>query len=172
MVVLGYLEKVEGDRRVRNAVVVYDRGETIGRHFKHSLWVDARRPYRDEPSLMIAGKEIEVFQTRLGRLAVLICYENMLAANWDELRGKVDYVLSPYNCEGDPAGHNIGNAKRMAIPSAWADRTGTVYCGNDYMMNPGTAGIVDAGGKVIVHSQVGAEVIAVGEIQIKASKAR
>jgi hypothetical protein len=35
------------------------------------------------------------------------------------------------------------------------------------MMNPGTAGIVDASGKVIAHSQVGAEVIAVGEIQIK-----
>jgi hypothetical protein len=40
------------------------------------------------------------------------------------------------------------------------------------MMNPGTAGIVDASGKVIAHSQVGAEVIAVGEIQIRASKSR
>ena len=169
MVVLGYLEKVESDRRVRNAVVIYDRGAVIGRHYKHSLWVDARRPYRDEPSLMIAGKEIEVFQTRLGRFAVLICYENGLAANWDSLRGKVDYVLSPYNCEGDPSGQNIGNAKRLAIPSAWADRTGTVYCGNnDYMMNPGTAGVVDASGRVVAHSQAGVEVIAVGNIQIKA----
>jgi predicted amidohydrolase len=172
MVVLGYLEEVEGDRRVRNAVVIYDRGEVIGRHYKHNLWVDTRRPYRDEPSLMIPGKEIEVFQTRFGRLAVLICYENMLAANWDALRGKVDYVLSPYNCEGDPSGNNIRNAKRLAIPSAWADRTGTVYRGDGYMMNPGTAGIVDASGKVIAHSQVGAEVIAVGEIQIRASKSR
>jgi hypothetical protein len=59
-------------------------------------------------------------------------------ANWDTLRGKVDYVLSPYNCEGDPSGNNIRNAKRLAIPSAWADRTGTVYCGDGYMMNPGT----------------------------------
>ena len=41
MVVLGYLEKVEGDRRVRNAVVIYDRGEAIGRHYKHNLWADA-----------------------------------------------------------------------------------------------------------------------------------
>jgi len=172
MVVLGYLEKAEGDRRVRNAVVIYDRGEVIGRHYKHSLWVDSRRPYRDEPSLMIPGKEIEVFQTRFGRLAVLICYENMLAANWDAIGGKVDFVLSPYNCQGDPARNNITHAKRLAIPSAWADRTGTVYCGDGYMMNPGTAGIVDSSGKVIAHSQMGAEVIAVGEIQIKASKSR
>lgn len=172
MIILGYLEKVEGDRRMRNAVVIYDRGELIGRHYKHSLWVDAGRPYRDEPSLMIPGKEIEVFRTRFGRLAVLICYENMLAANWDALRGKVDFVLSPYNCQGDPAGNNVTHAKRLAIPSAWADRTGTVYCGDGYMMNPGTAGIVDASGKVIAHSQVGAEVIAVGEIQIKPRQSR
>ena len=119
---------------------------------------------------MIAGKEIEVFQTRLGCFAVLICYENSIAANWDSLRGKVDYVLSPYNCEGDQSEHNIRNAKRLAIPSAWADRTGTVYCGNDYMMNRGTAGIVDASGSVVAHSQVGAEVIAVGEIQINANR--
>ena len=171
-IVLGYLEKVEGDRRVRNAVVIYDRGEAIGRHYKHNLWVDARRPYRDEPSLMIPGKEIEVFHTRLGRLGVLICYENMFPANWDALQGKVDFVLSPYNCQGDPARHNITNAKRLAIPSAWADRTGTVYCGDGYMTNPGTAGIVDASGKVIAHSQVGAEVIVVGEIQIKAGESR
>ena len=69
-----------------------------------------------------------------------------------------------------PARYDPGNAKRLAIPSAWADRTGTVYCGNDYMMNPGTAGIVDASGRVVAHSQVGAEVVAVGNIQVKASR--
>ena len=166
MIVVGYLEKVEDDQRVRNAVVIFDRGEIVGRHYKHSLWVDQHRPYRDEPSLMVPGKEIEVFSTRLGRFAVLICYENTLAANWDALRGRVDYVLSPYNCEGDPAVYNTTNSKRLGIPSVWADRTGTVYAGDSYAMNPGTAGIVDANGNEIVHSEPGAEVIAVGEITI------
>ena len=167
MIVLGYLEKVEGSRRVRNAVAIYDGGQLIVRHYKHNLWPDSRRPYRDEPSLMIAGKEIEIFPTRLGRFAVLICYENSFAANWDALRGKVDFVLSPYNCQGDSSHNNIANAKRLAIPSAWADRTGTVYCGDGrYMMNAGTAGLVDAHGKTITHSRAGTERIVVGELEL------
>jgi len=167
MIVLGYLEKVEGDRRVRNAVAIFDRGQLLGSHYKHDMWPDAKRPYRDEPSLMVAGKEIEIFNTRLGRFAVLICYENSLATNWDALRGKVDFVLSPYNCQGDPSHHNGANARRLAIPSAWDDRTGTVYCGGGgYMMNPGTAGLVDAHGKTIAHSRAGTEKIVVGELEI------
>jgi apolipoprotein N-acyltransferase len=77
MVVLGYLEKVEGDRRVRNAVAIYDCGQLLGRHYKHNLWPDSKRPYRDEPSMMVAGKEIEIFHTRLGRFAILICYQRI-----------------------------------------------------------------------------------------------
>jgi predicted amidohydrolase len=167
MIVLGYLEKVEGSRRVRNAVAIYDCGQFVGRHYKHNLWPDARRPYRDEPSLMIAGKEVEIFRTRLGRFAILICYENSFAANWDALRGKVDFVLSPYNCQGDSSHHNVANARRLGIPSAWADRTGTVYYGDGrYMMNAGTAGLVDAHGKTIIHSRAGTERIIVGELEL------
>ena len=69
---------------------------------------------------MIPGEKVEVFDTRLGRFAVLICYENMFAANWDELRGKVDYVLSPYNCEGDPSGNNIAESDKVfAVCDQW-----------------------------------------------------
>jgi predicted amidohydrolase len=168
MIVLGYLEKVEGDRRLRNATAIYDGGQLLGRHYKHNLWPDSQRPYRDEPSMMVAGKEIEIFHTRLGRFAVLICYENSFATNWDSLRGKVDFVLSPYNCEGDSSRHNVSNAKRLGIPSAWADRTGTVYRGNGgYTVNRGTAGLVGANGKTIVHSQAGIERIVVGELEIR-----
>ena len=86
MIVLGYLEKVEGSSRVRNAVAIFDGGQLVGRHYKHNMWPDPRRPYRDEPSLMVAGPEIETFSTRLGRFAILICYENSFAANWDAPR--------------------------------------------------------------------------------------
>ena len=152
-------------------MAIFDRGQLLGRHYKHNLWPDSQRPYRDEPSLMVAGQEIEVFHTRLGRFAILICYENSFAANWEALRGKVDFVLSPYNCQGDPSYQNIGNAKRRAIPSAWADRTGTVYCGDGrYMMNPGTAGLVDADGKTIAQSRSGTERIVVGELEIPMAK--
>jgi predicted amidohydrolase len=117
---------------------------------------------------MVAGPGIEIFDTRLGRFAILICYENSFAANWDALRGKVDFVLSPYNCQGDPSHNNTANGRRLAIPSAWADRTGTVYCGKgNYAMNSGTAGLVDASGKTMAHSKAGTEKIVVGELEIR-----
>jgi len=164
MIVAGYLERVAGDRRVRNAVAIYDRGTRIGRHYKRDLWSDARRPYRDEKSLMIPGRRIEVFATRLGRFAVLTCYENYLRANWDSLVGKVDFVLSPYNCEHDPGENNIAEARRTGIASAWADRTGTVFCGDGYTANLGSAGVVGGDGTVVARSAAGVEMVAVGEL--------
>lgn len=165
LVLVGFIEKTRTG--VRNTVGLYDRGARLGTHSKRSLWVDKKRPYRDEPALMEPGPALEVFPTRFGRLAVVICYENMLAANWDEIAGKVDFVLSPYNCEGDPSHNNLREAKRLGIPSAWADRTGTVYCGPDsWGPNPGTAGLVDAAGQVIAKSAPGVETIVVGELPL------
>jgi len=161
-VVLGYLEgSSEG---VRNAAVVYERGRLLGRHYKRSLWSDAQRPYRDEVSLLVPGKEIEVFASRTGRFAVLICYENMLEEDWLAVAAQVDFVVSIYNCEGDPAHNNIKYAGKLGLPSAWADRTGTVYCGDGYKPNMGTAGIVDGHGQVIACSPPGVEQIVTADL--------
>lgn len=165
LIVAGFLEKVA--HGIRNTAAVYDRGARIGAHSKMSLWVDRERPYRDEPALMEPGAAIEVFATRLGRLAILICYENVLEANWDGIAGKADFVLSPYNCEGDPSASNIDQARRLGLPSAWADRTGTVYAGGTtYKPNLGTAGLVDASGTVIARSAPGVEAIVEGVLTV------
>jgi predicted amidohydrolase len=167
MLVVGCLETVGGG--VRNAAVIYDRGERIGVHYKSSLWPDDTRPYRDERRLLVPGKGIEVFETRLGRFAILICYENMLPVNWDGVAGRVDFVLSPYNCEGDPSHNNVREAKRLGIPSAWADRTGTVYAGGPWAPNPGTAGLVDRNGHVLARSDPGVEAIVTGALPLTPS---
>ena len=165
MVVAGYIQKVANG--VKNSAVIFDRGDILGIHAKCSLWPDDRRPYRDERRLLIPGEEIEIFPSHWGNFAILICYENMIDENWDEIAGKVDFVLSPYNCEDDPSRHNINNAHRLGIPSAWANRTGTVFCGdNNYRPNPGTAGLTDAQGNLIVMSQPGVEEIVVGILPI------
>lgn len=166
MIVLGFLEKIpEG---VRNAVVIFDRGETVGIHYKSSLWADNKRPYRDEKRLLIPGKGMEVFKTRFGRMGLLTCYENMIEENWDSLQGKVDFVVSPYNCEGDPAQHNIKGSRKINVPSIWADRVGTVYCGQGcYTSNPGTAGMVNEVGTVLFKSPVGIEKVVTGTIKLK-----
>jgi len=165
MVVLGFLKQSEGG--IHNAVAAFDRGELIGIHCKSSLWVDEKRPYRDEPSLMLPGDGIEVFDSRLGRFAILICYEATIPENWDSVAGRVDFVLSPYNCEGDPCKWNIENAERLSIPSAWADRTGTVFAGDSYKPNLGTAGIVDAQGNLIAKSDPGVEAIVAGLMPLR-----
>lgn len=99
MVVLGYLERIAN--RIRNTVVIYDRGEAVGYHYKSRLWPDRERPYRDEVSLMEPGDGVEAFDTRLGRLAVLICHESGFPELWSQLKGRVDFALTPYNCETD-----------------------------------------------------------------------
>ena len=162
LVVVGYLEAAGAG--VKNAVALYDRGALLGTHYKSSMWSDDERPYRDERALLVCGEGIEVFATRLGRFAVLICYENTLEANWREVAPQVDFVLSPYNCQGDPSHYNLDQAKRFGLPSAWADRTGTVYAGDKFKPNPGTAGLCDAQGNIIAISPPGVEQIVVGEL--------
>jgi len=159
MMVLGCLEKTRDG--VKNAAVIYDCGDEIGTHYKRNLWPDKERPYRDEKSLLLPGKDLEIFDSRLGRFSIIICYENMLDENWKEVAGRVDFVLSPYNCEGDPSHNNIKYGKLYAVPSAWADRTGTVYAGDHYAANMGSAGLVDSNGNIIARSAPGVEEIVV-----------
>ena len=164
VVAFGFLRRVPGG--VANTVAVFDHGNLVGTHDKRTLWPDDDRPYRDERKLLVPGEKMEVFDTRLGKFAVLICYENWPAANWDEVAGQADFVLSAYNCQGDPSHRNIDEAKRLGLPSAWADRTGTVYAGDHYKPNLGTAGLVSAEGKVIAQSQPGVETIITGELHV------
>lgn len=163
LIALGFLERV--DTGIRNAVVLFDQGEEIGVHYKRTLWADADRPYRDETTLMVPGPGIEVFDTRFGRCAVIICYENMVDGDWAEAAPHADFVLSPYNCEDDPSRHNLAQSGRHGIPSAWANRTGTVFAGDRYLPNPGTAGLVDAGGRLVARSEPGVEAIVTGKCQ-------
>ncbi|HUQ66676.1 MAG TPA: carbon-nitrogen hydrolase family protein [Flavitalea sp.] len=166
MIIVGYLQKISAG--LHNSAVIFDRGKVVGSHNKSTLWPDKKRAYRDEQHLIVPGKGMEVIQTRFGKVGLLICYENMIGKNWDLLKGKVDLVISPYNCEDDPSRHNIAGSKKINVPSVWADRVGTVYCGNDnYTSNPGTAGIVDQNGKVLYKSRIGEEKIIVGNIVVK-----
>lgn len=123
MIVLGFLEKrADG---LHNVVAIIDQGKVIGKHSKSKLWPDDQRPYRDERQLVRAGPGKEFFDTRFGRIAILICYENMVPRAYLGLRGNVDLVISPYNCEDDPAKHTSTAARRLACHRS--GRTGLDY---------------------------------------------
>lgn len=151
MMVIGFLEKAEG--ALFNSAAILDCGQVIGIHRKSTLWPDNVRPYRDERRLLSSGPGVDVFETRLGRVGVMICYENMVPETWKALASRVDFVLNPYNCEDEPVEHNMSGSRSIGVPSAWANRTGWVYCGqSELVLNPGTAGITDAQGNVTVKS--------------------
>jgi predicted amidohydrolase len=116
MIVYGWLEAQ--DKHIRNVATIVDRGHVLRVHAKSSLWPDDDRPWRDERALMQPGDGVAVIPTRFGQVAAMVCYENMLPANWDSLAGRVDLVLSLYNCEDDPVRHNRDAATRLGIPSA------------------------------------------------------
>lgn len=166
MIVLGYLERV--GRGIRNAVVIYDEGRTLGSHYKSKLWPDKERPYRDEASFMVPGDGVEVFETRFGRMAILICYETGFPELWAGLAGKVDFALTPYNCEQDPLPNAVLQKYRTEsrIPSAWADRVGMTWAGDRYKSNLGSAGLVDADGHVIASSTPGVEDIVIASLEV------
>ncbi len=170
LLVLGFLERSK--RGIRNAAVMYDQGAEVGVHYKRTLWPDAKRDYRDELTLMVPGTEMEIFGTRFGKCSIITCYENMVDENWAEVGPQVDFVLSPYNCQGDPSHHNIEKSRKYGIPSAWADRTGTVWAGDRYMPNPGTAGVVDAQGGIIGRSDPGVETIVGGVMSVELGRVR
>ncbi|MFC1508994.1 carbon-nitrogen hydrolase family protein [Candidatus Omnitrophota bacterium] len=164
MIILGFLEKCgEG---IKNAAIVFDRGFEIGIHYKKNLWPDKKRPYRDELSLMVPGTGMEVFDTRYGKFSLFICYENKFDENWEQAASQADFIISPYNCEVDPAKNNIDGAKKFGLLSVWADRTGTVWAGDSFKPNMGTAGIVDHEGNIIAYSQAGVEEIVNGSLYI------
>lgn len=166
LLVVGYLEKAAGG--IRNAAAVFECGSLAGVHYKSCLWPDSERPYRDEVSLMLPGDGIEIFDLRPAKTAVMLCYENTFEKNWRRLAGEADLVLSPFNCEGDPQQWIIDGARIAGVPVGWADRTGTVWAGDGYAPNMGTAGIVAASGEIVAASAPGVEAIVVGEVAVSA----
>ncbi|MCY2952556.1 MAG: carbon-nitrogen hydrolase family protein [Planctomycetota bacterium] len=166
MIIMGILEKRSDG--LHNVAAIIDRGEIIGRHSKSTLWPDNARPYRDERVLVGSGPGREAFDTRFGRIGILICYENMVPRAYMGFKGKADLIVSPYNCEDDPSRHNTGGCGTAGVPSIWADRTGMFYRGKTAPMqvNPGTSGLCETSGKIISKTRVGVEGIATGTLEI------
>lgn len=55
---------------------------------------------------------------RFGRMGVMICYENIIPANWDQLKNRTDVMISIYYCDDDPSRHNIIEARNLGVLSA------------------------------------------------------
>jgi N-carbamoylputrescine amidase len=162
-IVGGFLER-EGDT-LHNSTAVIGPG-FFGRYRKTHLWDKEKLLY--EP-----GRDLPVFETPLGRIGVLICYDAWFpeAARTLALYG-ADILCVPANAPDDwvPEDQRIGgltmlnvhaishaNANRLFV--ACANRTGDGYLGRSCVVAP-TGGILAFGGaseEGLIHAEIDVE---------------
>jgi N-carbamoylputrescine amidase len=165
-VVGGLLER-EGDV-LRNSAIILDPG-LVGRYRKTHLWDREKLLY--EP-----GRELPVFDTVLGRIGLLICYDAWFpeAVRTLALRG-AQMICVPSNAPDDwvPEHHRRGeltmlnihciagaNANRVFV--AAANRTGEGYLGRSC--------VVDVTGGVLALAGASEEEITSAEIDVERAK--
>jgi len=68
LIVIGIAERSEG--KLYSSAVILQRGEIIGKHRKTRLF-----PLTDEKKYFTVGDRVDVFDTKIGRIGVMICYE-------------------------------------------------------------------------------------------------
>ena len=167
LVVGGLLEK-EGDCLYNSAVVVAPTN-LLARYRKTHLWNKEKLFYE-------AGRDLPVFETPLGNIGVLICYDAWFpeAARTLALRG-ADLLCIPANApddwvpeeqrRGDLAmlnAHAISHANANRLFVACANRVGDGYLGRSC--------IVDPTGGVLAFGSATAEELVSASIEIERSR--
>lgn len=172
IICFGMLEKAPGG--IYNSAVLVDGKGVIGIHRKAHLYLDPTRPYRNEHALLLPGGTLEPVATPLAKIGILICYETTFPEAWRTLALKgAEFLLLPYNCERDHFERVRQLPLLNVIPVVAADRTGTVFQGDRWEPNLGTAFAIDEAGKVLGHTAPGVEAILAVEIDLeKAGAAR
>lgn len=159
-VVGGLLER-EGDLLYNSATVVGP--SFFGRYRKTHLWDGEKLLYE-------AGRELSVFETPLGRIGVLICYDAWFseAARTLAVRG-ADLLCIPSNAPDDWVPeerrrggltmlnvHAISHANANRVFVACANRVEDGYQGRSCIVDP-TGGVLAFGGKTgetLIHADI------------------
>jgi predicted amidohydrolase len=86
----GSLPKKVRDRVFNTTLYINNNGIVLGEHYKANLWLTERSSYD------IGNKELEVFDTLLGRTGLLICWDTMHDNAFKELIKKgAEWVIAP-----------------------------------------------------------------------------
>jgi len=159
-IVGGFLEREGGS--LYNSAAVTGSG-FFGRYRKTHLWDGEKLLYE-------AGRDLPVFDTSLGKIGVLICYDLWFpeAARTPALRG-ADLLCVPANAPNDwvPEGQRRGNLTMLNVHAishananrlfvACANRVGGSYLGRSCVVDP-TGGVL-AFGSVAEEELISAEI--------------
>ncbi|RLJ69862.1 putative amidohydrolase [Hydrogenivirga caldilitoris] len=136
---------------IRNTAFLIDGGKVIGKRSKMKLF-----PIFDEHRYFIPGEENPVFETRAGRIGILICFELRFTDMVLELRKKgVEILLVPAQWGYARREHLriLSQARAVELQSyvvvsdTWGEHAGTRYAGQ--------SGIYSPWGEVLVYSEKG-----------------
>ena len=125
---------------VRNTAYLIDRGRLIGRRSKIKLF-----PLFGEDRFFVAGRENPVFETRFGRIGVLICFELRFTNLVLDLRRKrIDILLVPAQWGSARRTHLevLSRARAVELQSyllisnIWGKLRGTEFAGRSAVYSP------------------------------------
>lgn len=162
LLIVGGLLEEEGDD-VRNSAVVVGRDVLVGRYRKTHFWDREKLIY--EP-----GNELPVFETPLGTLGLLVCYDAWFpeAVRTLAMRG-AELLCVPANAPDDwvpedqrrggltmLGAHAISGANANRVYVACANRVGDGYQGRSCVVAPsgGVLGFGDADAEGLVLAEV------------------
>lgn len=130
------------DDGVHNSAILVDEKEVLGVYDKTHLYHHPGRPTHNEQKLYVPGDSLGLFDTRLGRLGVMICHDGYYPEVPRSLVLKGADVICWLLNNGDCVSWAVGYARYCIVPLALA--------------NPDKgSGIVDGNRKVLCRSADG-----------------
>lgn len=136
--VVGLAQRQADGRLTNTAVLIDDHGERLATYHKRQLW-------DREHAVFAAGDDVCVVDTRLGRLGLMICYDNEFPEMARALaRGGAEIILSPTANMMPNAGRQVLQIRARALDNqcfvACINRAGAEaelhYCGNSLIAGP------------------------------------
>ena len=111
-IVMGTIAEREGEKVYNTSVLLDDEGRIVGKYRKIKLW-------NGEKEHVTPGGELPVFDTKLGKIGLLICWDLAFPELAKELALKgADFIFCPsYWLHGDKYGMLTSDAERRAVPT-------------------------------------------------------
>lgn len=140
-VVFGFYEKIDDKNRAKNSVIFADCGKIIHKYSKTHLY-DAFS-YDESKDILASDEEIKAFETRWGKMGIMVCYELRFPeiARTLTLQG-AKLILVPTAWVGGnyKDEHFMLLTKTRALENTTflcaSNQTGNIYTGRSAVINP------------------------------------
>ncbi|MCO5296111.1 MAG: hypothetical protein M9921_04575 [Fimbriimonadaceae bacterium] len=172
--VVGFYERSGGDLYNSAAYLECGSGKPVLRHVYRKFFLPTYGVF-DEERFVAAGRELGVFDTRLGRVGLLICEDvwHSILPTLAAVAGAQILVVPSASPARNFSGEQIGNLDRYARMLRAIGEEHGMYCVNCQLSGfeggkgfVGGSSIVDPQGRVVAKSPVQEDHLLLGEIDL------